>query len=130
MKNFHTLSYTIKHTIFILKKVQNVQAEEIISSPFVATLFAYMHVFLLQVLFIFIFEVYEKEFEGKFVILIVPYNKLISPFAHYKWLYLCSLSYVSPSHAGTQLWTQMGSPMSVYLSVLCVSYGDIYSSVS
>ena len=39
LKNFHTLSYTVKQTTFIIKKVQKVQAEECISSPFVATLF-------------------------------------------------------------------------------------------
>ena len=36
MKNFHTLSYTMKQTIFILEKEQS---EESISSPFLATLF-------------------------------------------------------------------------------------------
>ena len=36
MKNFYTLSYTMKQTIFILEKKQS---EESISSPFVATLF-------------------------------------------------------------------------------------------
>ena len=36
LRNFHTLSYTIKQTIFILEKEQS---EESISSPFLATLF-------------------------------------------------------------------------------------------
>ena len=36
MKNFYTLSYTMKQTIFILEREQS---EESISSPFVATLF-------------------------------------------------------------------------------------------
>ena len=36
LNNFHTLSYTMKQTIFILEKEQS---EESVSSPFVATLF-------------------------------------------------------------------------------------------
>ena len=36
LKNFHTMSYTIKQTIFILEKEQ---FEESISSAFLATLF-------------------------------------------------------------------------------------------
>ena len=36
LKNFHTMSYTISHTIFILEKEQS---EESISSAFLATLF-------------------------------------------------------------------------------------------
>ena len=39
MENLHAMSYTLKQTIFTLKTVLKVRAEESVSSPSVATLF-------------------------------------------------------------------------------------------